>query len=121
MILVAGHLHFVYHQIVNVEAADTAASSIAAAIGEPARARMLYSLVDGRARTATELAAVADVTAATASVHLQRLGSRCTIASSRRSGCPARQRATPGTISRRRASARSKRSASTSTARAACA
>ena len=52
---------------------DTAASSIAAAIGEPARARMLYSLVDGRARTATELAAVADVTPATASVHLQRL------------------------------------------------
>src|SRR5262252_334951 len=54
---------------------DQAASSIAAAIGEPARARMLYSLVDGRARTATELAAVADVTAATASVHLQRLRS----------------------------------------------
>jgi DNA-binding transcriptional ArsR family regulator len=52
---------------------DVAASSIAAAIGEPARARMLYSLVDGRARTATELAAVAEVTAATASVHLQRL------------------------------------------------
>lgn len=52
---------------------DTAASSIAAAIGEPARARMLYSLVDGRARTATELAAVAEVTPATASVHLQRL------------------------------------------------
>jgi DNA-binding transcriptional ArsR family regulator len=54
---------------------DSTASSIAAAIGEPARARMLYSLVDGRARTATELAAVADVTAATASVHLQRLRS----------------------------------------------
>jgi len=52
---------------------DSAASSIAAAIGEPARARMLYSLVDGRARTATELAAVAEVTPATASVHLQRL------------------------------------------------
>jgi hypothetical protein len=34
---------------------------------------MLYSLVDGRARTATELAAVAEVTPATASVHLQRL------------------------------------------------
>jgi DNA-binding transcriptional ArsR family regulator len=52
---------------------DAAASSIAAAIGEPARARMLYSLADGRARTATELAALADVTPATASVHLQRL------------------------------------------------
>jgi len=52
---------------------DSAASAIAAAIGEPARARMLYSLADGRARTATELAAVAEVTPATASVHLQRL------------------------------------------------
>ena len=50
-----------------------AASSIAAAIGEPARARMLYALLDGRARTATELAALADVTPSTASVHLGRL------------------------------------------------
>lgn len=49
---------------------------MAAAIGEPARARMLYSLVDGRARTATELAAVAEVTPSTASVHLQRLRSQ---------------------------------------------
>ncbi|HEY7791922.1 MAG TPA: helix-turn-helix transcriptional regulator [Vicinamibacterales bacterium] len=46
---------------------------IASAIGEPARARMLYALLDGRARTATELAIVADVAPATASVHLQRL------------------------------------------------
>lgn len=52
---------------------DTAVSSIAAAIGEPARARMLYCLVDGRARTSTELALVAGVTPSTASVHLQRL------------------------------------------------
>jgi DNA-binding transcriptional ArsR family regulator len=52
-------------------------SSIAAAIGEPARARMLYSLLDGHARTSTELAVVADVSHSTASVHLQRLkGSR---------------------------------------------
>ena len=34
---------------------------------------MLYCLLDGRARTATELAVVANVTASTASVHLQRL------------------------------------------------
>jgi DNA-binding transcriptional ArsR family regulator len=46
---------------------------IASAIGEPARARMLASLMDGRARTATELAAIAGITASTASVHLQRL------------------------------------------------
>jgi DNA-binding transcriptional ArsR family regulator len=50
-----------------------AAASIAAAIGEPARARMLYCLMDGHARTSTELAVVGDVTPSTASVHLQRL------------------------------------------------
>jgi DNA-binding transcriptional ArsR family regulator len=50
-----------------------AVSRIAAAIGEPARARMLYCLVDGRARTSTELAVFADVAPSTASVHLQRL------------------------------------------------
>jgi DNA-binding transcriptional ArsR family regulator len=52
---------------------DVAIAPIAAAIGEPARARMLYSLVDGRARTSTELAIVAEVAPSTASVHLQRL------------------------------------------------
>jgi DNA-binding transcriptional ArsR family regulator len=52
---------------------DSRASQIAAAIGEPARGRMLYCLVDGLARTSTELAAVAGVTPSTASVHLQRL------------------------------------------------
>src|SRR5580692_3773966 len=58
----------------NVEQnADAAVSKIAAAIGEPARARMLYCLLDGRARTSTELAVVACVTPSTASVHLQRL------------------------------------------------
>lgn len=50
-------------------------ADVASAIGEPARARMLSSLMDGRARTATELAAIAGVTASTASVHLQRLKS----------------------------------------------
>jgi DNA-binding transcriptional ArsR family regulator len=34
---------------------------------------MLYCLVDGRARTSTELAVVGEVTPSTASVHLQRL------------------------------------------------
>lgn len=46
---------------------------IAGAIGEPARARMLFSLMDGHARTSTELAVVADVSASTASAHLNRL------------------------------------------------
>ena len=52
---------------------DVAVSRIAAAIGEPARARILYQLVDGHARTSTELAVVADVSPSTASVHLNRL------------------------------------------------
>jgi DNA-binding transcriptional ArsR family regulator len=54
---------------------DTAVSSIAAAIAEPARTRMLYSLMDGHARTGTELAIVGDVSPSTASVHLARLKS----------------------------------------------
>ncbi len=71
---VARQEHFVYHQTMNVAAhPDAAVSRIAAAIGEPARARMLYCLSDGRARTGTELAVVAEVTPSTASVHLQRL------------------------------------------------
>ncbi len=49
------------------------ASGIAAAIGEPARARILYCLMDGRARTSTELAVVAEVSPSTASAHLSRL------------------------------------------------
>ena len=49
------------------------ASGIAAAIGEPARVRILYSLMDGRARTSTELAVVAEVSPSTASAHLNRL------------------------------------------------
>lgn len=48
-------------------------SRLAAAIGEPARARILYALMDDRARTSTELAAVADVSPSTASEHLNRL------------------------------------------------
>jgi DNA-binding transcriptional ArsR family regulator len=57
----------------NVEDADSAVPRIAAAIGEPARTRMLYCLMDGRARTSTELAVVGGVSPSTASVHLARL------------------------------------------------
>jgi DNA-binding transcriptional ArsR family regulator len=58
----------------NVEQhSDVAVSRIAGAIGEPARARILYCLMDGHARTSTELAMVADVSPSTASVHLNRL------------------------------------------------
>jgi len=57
----------------DVERADELAARIAAAIGEPARTRMLYCLLDNRARTSTELAVVAGVSPSTASVHLNRL------------------------------------------------
>lgn len=69
----AAAAQFVYHQSVIAEHADAAVSRLAACIGEPARARMLYCLLDGHARTSTELAIVAEVSASTASVHLGRL------------------------------------------------
>jgi DNA-binding transcriptional ArsR family regulator len=56
-----------------VNKADLIISRIASAIGEPARVRMLYSLLDGHARTSTELAVVANVSPSTASAHLNRL------------------------------------------------
>ncbi|RZI68808.1 MAG: transcriptional regulator [Variovorax sp.] len=61
--------------------ADDHLARIAAAMAEPARARMLCSLMDGHARTATELAVVAGVAASTASAHLARLRDQHLIAS----------------------------------------
>jgi DNA-binding transcriptional ArsR family regulator len=51
----------------------TAVSEVATAIGQPGRAAILFCLLDGRARTSTELAAVAEVSPSTASAHLQQL------------------------------------------------
>ena len=70
------HRHFVYNQTMDAGHHDLAVSRIAAAIAEPARVRMLYCLMDGHARTSTELAAVAEVSPSTASVHLARLKER---------------------------------------------
>jgi DNA-binding transcriptional ArsR family regulator len=53
--------------------AEDAVSRVAAAIGEPARARILCSLLDSHARTSTELAVMAGVSPSTASAHLGRL------------------------------------------------
>ena len=53
--------------------ADMGLAQLAGAIAEPARARMLCSLLDGLARTATELSTLAEVGASTASAHLSRL------------------------------------------------
>jgi DNA-binding transcriptional ArsR family regulator len=58
---------------VNSEDPNKVISRIAAAIGEPARVRILSCLLDGHARTSTELAVVAEVKPSTTSVHLKRL------------------------------------------------
>ena len=47
-------------------------AAVAALVGDPARARMLTALMDGRARTAKELAYGAGVTPQTASSHLAK-------------------------------------------------
>ncbi len=48
-------------------------AEVAALVGDPARAAMLLALMDGRALTATELAASANITPQTASSHLAKL------------------------------------------------
>ncbi|WP_339436667.1 metalloregulator ArsR/SmtB family transcription factor [Pseudomonas sp. EL_65y_Pfl1_R32] len=52
---------------------DAALSQIAGAIAEPARTKMLCALMDGHARTSTEMAVIAEVSTSTASAHLARL------------------------------------------------
>lgn len=52
---------------------DLNIASVAALVADPARARMLTALMDGRARTAKELAYGAGVTPQTASSHLAKL------------------------------------------------
>lgn len=47
--------------------------NMAALIGEPVRARMLWALLDGRAYTATELSLFADTSPQNASMHLAKL------------------------------------------------
>ena len=47
--------------------------AVAALLGDPARARMIAALMDGRARTAKELAYGAGITPQTASSHLAKL------------------------------------------------
>jgi DNA-binding transcriptional ArsR family regulator len=66
-VLIVLQSRFVYHETMDAEA------QIAACIGEPVRARMLYCLLDGRARTGTELGLIGAVSPSTASAHLARL------------------------------------------------
>jgi DNA-binding transcriptional ArsR family regulator len=53
--------------------ADVSIAAVAVLVGDPARASMLTALMDGRARTAKELAYGAGVTPQTASSHLAKL------------------------------------------------
>lgn len=48
-------------------------AAVAAVMSDPSRVKMLCALMDGRAWTATELSAVAGVSASTASAHLSKL------------------------------------------------
>jgi DNA-binding transcriptional ArsR family regulator len=57
----------------HAEQQDIGVSQVAAAIAEPARTRILCSLMDGHARTSTELATIAEVSTSTASAHLAKL------------------------------------------------
>lgn len=52
---------------------ESAVANVAGAIGDATRARMLYAIMDGHARTSTELAIIAEVSPSTASIHLGRL------------------------------------------------
>lgn len=48
-------------------------AEVAALVGDPARATMVWALLDGRALTASELASAAGITPQTASTHLARM------------------------------------------------
>lgn len=73
ILAVVRHTCFVYHRSMDTTSRDAPIADVAAAIAEPARARMLCRLLDGHARTGTELAIVAGVGASTASAHLAKL------------------------------------------------
>ena len=55
------------------ELTDSRLAETAAAMADRTRARMLGALLDGRERTATDLATIGEVTPSTASSHLSRL------------------------------------------------
>lgn len=48
-------------------------SSLASAIADPSRAKILCGLMDGRAYTATELSTIAEISPSTTSSHLAKL------------------------------------------------
>lgn len=61
------------HERDDGEVLEHTMAEVAAAIADPSRVSMLCALMDGRAWTATELSAVADIAPSTASAHLNKL------------------------------------------------
>ncbi len=57
----------------NNDLLEVSMAAVAAAMSEPSRVKMLCALMDGRAWTATELSVVAEISASTASAHLNKL------------------------------------------------
>lgn len=57
----------------NADALEVSMAAVAAAMSDPSRVKILCALMDGRVWTATELSAVTEVSASTASAHLSRL------------------------------------------------
>lgn len=55
------------------ESLAEAMATVASAMADASRLKILCALMDGRAWTATELSAVADISPSTASAHLSRL------------------------------------------------
>lgn len=59
--------------VIDTDCLEHSMSDIATAIADPSRVSMLCALMDGRAWTATELSAVANIAPSTASAHLAKL------------------------------------------------
>ncbi len=57
----------------NNDSLERSIAAVASAMSDASRVKILCALMDGRAWTATELSAVADVASSTASAHLSRL------------------------------------------------
>jgi DNA-binding transcriptional ArsR family regulator len=70
-------------------------AEVAQLVGDPGRANILSTLMDGRALTAKELAIVAGVTAQTASSHLAKLVERELLTVEKRGSCRFYRLATP--------------------------
>lgn len=66
-------MHKPQDDIDNESALESSMATLAAAMADVSRMKILCALMDGRAWTATELATVAEISASTASAHLARL------------------------------------------------